>query len=346
LSNSPSHSAPSRDGDLRPRIFAQPQNLADSAASVRASLAAAEPFTAADLLLFAGMGASLFAVLPAADVLRRAGVPAFALAADELAGPVRAARLVALSNTGRSPETLDALTGHDGETLAITNDAESALATAADAHVMIGSGPDPVISVQTYTASLVAAALVAAELGGLGEPDESDRLPDLAAAVLDGSAATCARAAERFAALQAADGATPSCVDFVGGGPSLATAGAGALLFREACRRPAAWFSLRSYLHGPLEAAAEGTAHVVAGSGRAVELARDLVASGAQVLLVTTTDVPDGAGLEVVRIPAVHPALLPVLEILPVQLLVAELAERWAVSVQRFRYPQNDVRLP
>jgi hypothetical protein len=64
------------------------------------------------------------------------------------------------------------------------------------------------------------------------------------------------------------------------------------------------------------------------------------------VLLVTTTDVPDGAGLEVVRIPAVHPALLPVLEILPVQLLVAELAERWAVSVQRFRYPQNDVRLP
>jgi glucosamine--fructose-6-phosphate aminotransferase (isomerizing) len=324
---------------LRSRILAQPGNLVAAAGTFEPSLAESRPLGRGDFLVFTGMGASYFAVLPAAATLRDSGMRAFALEAQELRelpGP-DGPQLVAVSNTGRSPETLRALEAHRGPAIAITNDGSSPLARAADVHLEIGSAPDPTISVQTYTASLLISAAVAAELSGAAGGVRAGELAEMAAELLERSDGRCRDAAERFAA--------SSSIDFVGEGPAAAAAGEGALLFREACRKPSSWWSVRGYLHGALESAAEGTAHVIAGTGRAVALARDLVDYGSLVLLITADDVAATPGMHVVRIPDVHPALSPILEILPVQLLVAHLCDAWDITPERFVHPQDDTRL-
>lgn len=83
----------------------------------------------------------------------------------ELAGHL----VVGLSRTGRSPETLQVLehaAAGGAATLAVTNDPDSPLAHLADAVVPLDAGTErAVVATRTFTAELVALALVAQALG-------------------------------------------------------------------------------------------------------------------------------------------------------------------------------------
>lgn len=226
---------------------------------------------------------------------------------------------VAVSQSGRSPDLVQSLiTAREcgALTLAVTNDAGSDLATAAEAHVDIAAGPErSVAATKTYTTELLALYLVVAGLAGRPVPDLGG-LPDAGSATLDQRDAVAACASRlRFA----------ERIVTTGRGLSYPTAREGALKLMETCAVPALAFSGADLLHGPL-AMVNAVVPVIAvaapgEAGAALESALESVrSSGGDVIRVAA----DG-DLRVASA-GIDPELVPVLEIMPLQLLALELA--------------------
>ncbi|HYZ80264.1 MAG TPA: hypothetical protein VE571_03295, partial [Solirubrobacteraceae bacterium] len=104
---------------------------------------------------------------------------------------------------------------------------------------------------------------------------------------------------------------------------------------------PATGMDTREYLHGPLEAVAPGFGAVVFGRERERSLAESMASFGAEVLLVgdRNADVPG------VALPEVPPIAAPVLQILPVQLLVDDVADRRELTIGELRRHQDDTKV-
>jgi glucosamine--fructose-6-phosphate aminotransferase (isomerizing) len=106
----------------------------------------------------------------------------------------------------------------------------------------------------------------------------------------------------------------------------LAATGAGSLIIKEAARFPAEGMSCAAFRHGPMEMASpEVYVLVYEGTGQTSALNAGLVAdiqkAGGRSVLVGP-----GSGDDVFRIPPVSVEGLPVLEILPAQMLSLALA--------------------
>lgn len=198
--------------------------------------------------------------------------------------------LVAVSHNGTTPLTLEAARAFDGPVWLVTGPAESPLASLADEVVV--AAPESEESM-CHTASYTAAVAAMAALAG-------EDVSGLPAAVAD----ALARRLEPF---------DHDRVLVAGAGADWATAEEAALKLREGVFLPAEAHETEQLLHGHLAAVDEGVrAFVLAGRGRAAERAHDAVAAlrtlGAETTLVPTTH--------------------PVVDIVPFQLLVLELAER------------------
>lgn len=306
-------------------VLAQPENLRRSAEAVRTALAGPVGAQAASVARWGGvvafgMGASAHAAVGFAASLRADGLPVAAASAADLHEGVPhglAAGFLGISQSGRSRETVEALAAAPAARLALTSDPHSPLGATADTVIALGCGEDTAVTTLSYTATLQALGLLAERMGGQPRTDW-DLLPDLASQVLHGDAEPLAAALAGVA-----------CVDVVAAGARLATAGAAALLLREAGHLPTASFSTREYLHGPAETAGPGRAVLLFGAAREVPLALDLARYGARVVLVTDSDadVPASGGLLVVRLPRLGGLGGCVLDILPVQLAAYALAQ-------------------
>jgi glucosamine--fructose-6-phosphate aminotransferase (isomerizing) len=226
---------------------------------------------------------------------------------------MRGVLFVAVSQSGESPDLVESLqvARHCGAlTLAITNNAESPLARAADRHVDVLAGPErAVAATKTYTAQLLALHLVL----GTGDPAP---VPDAAARTL-GYAALAHAAADRFRH-------TDRLVT-TGRGFSYPTAREAALKLMETSYLAAQAFSGADLLHGPmamLGADVPVIAMVTPGRGAAAmaPVLDRLAATSVEVLRVGPAE-----GLPVASA-GVPEALLPILEILPLQQLAWRLA--------------------
>jgi glucosamine--fructose-6-phosphate aminotransferase (isomerizing) len=133
--------------------------------------------------------------------------------------------------------------------------------------------------------------------------------------------------------------------DFVGAGPSVGSAEAAALLFREVARVPSTGMGTRQYLHGSMESAGDSV-HVLFGDTREIEVAATLAAAGHQVILVTSQDVAHRRNLETVRLPERPPTQRVILEALAMQILVAEVAEQRAIEIEEFIFHNSDTKVP
>jgi glucosamine--fructose-6-phosphate aminotransferase (isomerizing) len=188
------------------------------------------------------------------------------------------------------------------------------------------------VATLSYTATLQALGMLCDAL--LGETGSVwSELPSLVEEVL---ASCVAPVRERAAAF-----AKATALEAVGGGPGLASAREAALLAREALRLPATGMDTREYLHGPLEAVAPGFGAVVFGRERERSLAESMASFGAEVLLVgdRNDDVPG------VALPEVPPIAAPILQILPVQLLVDEVADQRGLTIGELRRHQDDTKV-
>ena len=161
---------------------------------------------------------------------------------------VRDALVIGISQSGASPDIVALIAEartQGAPTIAITNEPDSALATAADRTIALGAGPERAIAAtKTYTAELLAIALLSAALSD----DRADRaavaaIPDTLARVLD-----LEPEIERIARDQAAT--TRALV--IARGFEYATAREWALKLKELARVFADPYSSADFQHGPL----------------------------------------------------------------------------------------------
>ncbi len=320
-------------------ILAQPAVLARSALSVRSALAEVAALRSDQLVALIGIGASEHIARSAASAWRAAGIRAVALSASELLtdGAPVADVYVALSESGRSAETVGALRRITARRVGLTNGPDSPMTEVVDDLVLLESGPDSPVYTTGYTASLQAVGMLGQHwLGGVGD---WSMVPEQVTAVLARSAEVVDDVAQHFAEAR--------IVDVVASGTSTATAGEGALVLREAARAHTAAHETYNYLHGPMEPLDVQTACIIVGDGRELRLASEVSSLGCRTLLITSrSDVRPTDHLSVVSLPpTVSPLARTVLEILPLQVLARRLADDRGLRVDGFRYEQDDTKL-
>jgi glucosamine--fructose-6-phosphate aminotransferase (isomerizing) len=182
--------------------------------------------------------------------------------------------VVGLSQSGQSPDIVSVISegARQGcRTAAITNEADSPLARAAEVVIDIGAGPEQAIAAtKTYTAELLAIARLSIAASGAVPPAGSlDDIPDRIREVLEMDGSIRA-AAERY---RTAD----RCV-VLGRGYNYATAFEWSLKLKELAYVAAEPYSPADFRHGPIALVADGfPALAVAPSGAIFEDMLDLI---------------------------------------------------------------------
>jgi len=164
--------------------------------------------------------------------------------------------VVGISQSGESPDLLavmDSARKQGRPTLAITNSAESPMATLADRHLDIAAGSElAVAATKSYTAQLLALAAVSAALSGDdGHRQALAAVPDVVARTLEGD--------ERISAAARRLADETRCVA-IGRGYNHSTAFEWALKIAELSYIVAQPFSAADFRHGPLALVEPGLA--------------------------------------------------------------------------------------
>ncbi|MDN4598987.1 SIS domain-containing protein [Leifsonia virtsii] len=289
--------------------------------------------------VFVGIGASLAAACAPVWALRSRGIHSWRLGAGDypLPFPSSPHPIVGISQSGRSAETLAVLESVPPELrFAVVNSEPSPIGRIAST-LSLGNLADSYASTLGYTATAAALGMLADTWDG-GEPDPGWlRLGDTFAEVEDRLAGPLSALAGLFEHVTSSD--------FVGSGPAVGSAEAGALLFREVARIPATGMSTRQYLHGSMESAGGGV-HVVLGDSRELDLATTLADAGHHVILVSAEDIVSSPTLHPVRLPKLPAAQRAVLEVLVMQILVGAVAEVRGVEIEEFVFHNADTKVP
>ena len=261
----------------------------------------------------------------------RHGLPV-ALAAPSIASLYGAAprfgeaAVIGISQSGTSPDVVAVVEAGRAQgvpTIAITNDAGSPLAQAAEHVLELRAGAErAVAATKTYTAELTVVAMLSDAWAG-EPPDTLGRVPDAIRRALD------ADEPAREAAL--ARSAVTTCV-VLGRGFEYATAREWSLKIKELARVLADPYSAADFLHGPLALLDPGfPVLAVATSGEVAAGMRELLQrlrDDHDVDTVAITDEPDGlAANAVLPVPtAPAPWLQPLVSAVQAQLFAAHLA--------------------
>jgi glucosamine--fructose-6-phosphate aminotransferase (isomerizing) len=280
-------------------------------------------------VVLTGMGSSYHALHSILLPLLSHGIPALMLETSELVHYAPALLghdnlLVVVSQSGRSAEVVRLLEQAERTTtvVGVTNASDSPLAQRAQVALHIQAGEEFSVSCKTYVNTLGALALLT-EMLTAGEPrrtlEELPCLPGLIETYLSQwqshvSAAKTALAGVHYLVL-------------AGRGTSLAAAGTGGLIIKESAHFPAEGMSSAAFRHGPLEIASpELFVLVFSGIGPGVELnrklAEDIIAAGGKSAQVGASE-----NRAVFSLPQVAWPGLPLLEILPVQMVSLALAD-------------------
>lgn len=324
---------------------AQPEALERVAARVAAQLRAGrDVFAGRSRPVFVGMGASYAALALPLRMLADCAVPARQELASEIGSGVALADadlVIGVSQSGRSPETVDALAMVPRERrAAVVNVVPSRLGDTAAHPVDLGNEPDSYASTIGYTGTLIALAMIARTILGTS--------PAEVAAEWTGIADVLTRHEQALAPVVdevAGRAGRVVAADIVASGASRSASESGALLLREVCRVPASALVTRNYLHGEMESAGQ-TLHVVIGDGRELEIARSLAGARHLTLCVTSAAVDPDDHLHVVRIPeGVSMPVRTVLETAVLQRLAGSLAMVRGVAIEDFVFDNTDTKI-
>jgi len=273
--------------DFWEALASQPEALTRSQRAVQAQLERLDPARwPSGRTIVVGLGASYHAGICARAAFWEAGAVLEVRAPAQLGRPrppEEGDLIVALSQSGRSVETLEALRRLDpASVLLLSADAGSPAARAAGGVVDLGVPEDCEVRVVGFSATVVALELLAAWRSG--RLDQAGPVGSALGALDERARAFGLAAWDRFGDAFALD--VVASERFVG------VAGEGALLLREGARVPSAAYETHQYLHGPLEAAGPRCGVVLLGGERERELACDLGQDGVPVALV---DLASGA---------------------------------------------------
>lgn len=299
-----------------------------------------------DRIVLTGMGGSLYAAYPAWLTLAAAGLPAMWVDTAELIhhapGMVTPRTLFWLfSQSGKSAEIVSALDfeqmARPAALLATVNDLDSPLAKAAEtfdglsACIPINAVVEKTVSTRTYVNTLAVAQLAALALLGRDVPSARSALKQTADAV----ERYLFNWEERVSKLGAEIG-FPKRLAILGRGPSMAAAYTGSLILGEASKFLAAPYQAGEFRHGPLELANQDlTVLLFAGLSETRELnlrlLHDLRGYNANAFWIGTEK--NDSQIELPDVPAIG---LPLMEIVPIQLLSIHFARRIGVEPGHF----------
>ena len=302
---------------------------------------------ASGTLIVTGMGASFFAALPAVQVFEKHGVRVRHAESAELlhygeGSWKREDVALLISRSGGSIEVLELarkMKRTGTRLIAVTNLPDSKLAELADETLFIGSAPDELIAVQTYTGTVLALLLLAEQAVTLG-----GNLATQTAATLPLLDDLIDRSLERSETWQTFfTGAEP--LYLLGRGSSLATIAEGALLFHETAKAATVAMSSGQFRHGPVEVVSADFRALIVGSSAPTasldwKLASDLRAMNASVRWIGPMPKGEKDGvLPLLEWPtSIPPALSPIFDMIPLQVAAYRTALWRGVQPGDFRY--------
>ena len=277
-------------------------------------------------IILTGMGSSYFTLWPLYQRLLEAGLAAWLFETSELiysrAILAPDTLIIAASQSGASAETVRLLDkiGSSYQVIGLTNTLESPLGQRASFTVLTRAGEEATVSCKTYVTSLAAQCWLGDQLiPGQNEFSGLLGLPQQVQAYLDGWQAHVAELTQTLAGVEQ--------VYLAGRGISIASAGTGGLILKESVHVASEGMSSAAFRHGPFEMVRPQTYVVIfAGCGETMtlnrKLYRDVAGAVGRVALVEA-----GMGSGAFGLPLCPEAALPILEILPVQMMTLALAD-------------------
>ena len=293
-----------------------------------------------DRILITGMGGSLYASYPVWLILANTGLSVHWVDTAELIHHTPAlvtpkTLLWMFSQSGKSAEIISAIDfermAKPAALIATVNDLESPLAKAAQVNIPIHAGTEHTVSTRTYVNSLAVGQLAALALLGRDVESAREELRQTASAMETYLAAWKHRVQQMGGTI-----GFPKRLAILGRGASLSSTYAGALIVGEASKFMAVPYQAGEFRHGPLELATPDlTALIFAGPqetrGLNLRLLQDLRGYQANAFWVGSEK--NEWQIEIPNVPAIG---LPLMEILPIQLLTIHFAEQNGVEPGRF----------
>ncbi|HVN81296.1 MAG TPA: SIS domain-containing protein [Terriglobia bacterium] len=324
-------------------LLAQPRSLADTLDKLKAEdslKALVRKFgnNEYDRIVLTGMGSSFHALYPLSLRLAAGGLTPLMIETSELdyyyaklLGP--RTLLIAVSQSGESVEIVRLLeiNNQRSPVIAVTNSPQSSLALSSDSVVLTHAGPESTVSCKTYVATLVALVW----LGDLlCREDLSETRKEIESAIplmecylnkwnnhTEELGIILKEAQELF---------------LVGRGSSLAAVGTGGLIIKESTHLHAEGMSSAAFRHGPMEMLSKGTFVLIfSGDPKTVDLNRRLWRDIQNASGKTGWVGPDATS-GVFLLDLVPRRILPLLEILPIEMMTLALAALAGREAGRF----------
>ncbi len=279
-------------------------------------------------IVLTGMGSSFHVLHPLNLALIAAGFTAILVETSELIHYQTSwfdakTLVVAVSQSGESVEMVKllAMNRRRCPIIAVTNSRRSRLAAGANATVLTRAGKEFSVSCKTYLTALLA-------LEWLGDALCEKNLPRTRQELAETPAAVGRYLIDWREHVRAMAGPLKNIrhLFLVGRGASLAAVGTGALIIKESAHFPAEGMSSAAFRHGPFEMLSRQTFVLVfAGDPKTKQLNHRL---GQHIRQKDGhAEIVGGTGSNpAYRLPAVPISLLPILEILPVQMITLALA--------------------
>jgi len=295
-------------------------------------------------IIFTGVGSGLNATIPATYYLMSCGYPAQFIDTTELIynlpPGLKGSVLVLNTRSGETAELIRAAEiarQHGISTIAITNEINSTVARLADVCMPTYSRWDDLVVISAYGGMLASELVLAGQI--LGKLDEV--LADLRAAA-GAIGETLKQSIEKREALSRLF-AQSRPIYLLGRGPSVASTYGGALVIEEMSRRPVVSMVTGLFRQGPIEVVDERfQAMLFEGVGEPARLnrilAQELMKKGAGLAWVGTQPLEGAVNILLPKLPA-H--ILPLLEIIPCQVLAHDLTRLAGIEPGMVRYIQK-----
>ena len=286
-------------------------------------------------VVLTGMGSSYHALHPLNLELIGSGLTSLMEEASELVYHKSrlfdpSSLLIVVSQSGQSAEILRLLEVNQGRAsvMAVTNTPDSPLARQAGAIVLTHAGREASVSCKTYVTGLAALAWLGRVLCPERGSSELAYIPVAAERYLSRWEDHVDSLLEKLRGVRH--------LFFAGRGASLAAAGTGGLMVKESDHFHAEGMSSAAFRHGPFEMLSPETFVLVFSGDQSTcalnaRLVRDITEHGGRSELVG-----EDAPSEVFRLPVAEPALRPILEILPVQMITLALAAQGGREAGKF----------
>lgn len=292
-------------------------------------------------VVLTGMGSSLHSLYPTELKLTACGENVVRVEAAELIYSMptlleRDSIIVTVSQSGKSAEIVQLLNRNAGRAtiIGVTNTESSPLAERSDFVALTHCGDEFSVSTKTYIGTLAALELFSAAWSGEAIESHLTRLE----MIRETFVRPYLQSWRSHATSLAGEMTGITRVFYVGRGTSLATCGTAALTTKESTRFSSEAMSSAAFRHGPMEVIAPDTMVFVFEGDTVMralnqKLVCDIRSWGGRAELVG----PD-AELDALQIPDLPGEILPLVEILPVQMLTLALAAIAGREAGRFAF--------